>query len=493
MDPVVNPTTRPAAALPNEYDVVPYTGVAYWFCHPDLIGLTGALHGLATASAKTCRVLELGCGDGGNLLSLAAALPSARLVGVDLSAVQIRMGQALAAEAGLANVTLVHADLTTFEVEPGSFDYVIAHGVYSWVPPAVRDALLRLAARALTPTGVALVSHNTLPGQAPFRAVRELMRMHSAELHDNAKLDAARAIAHEWIALHANDPRRRGTTERVARELARMGPDLFHHDYLAASETPIAFSDFVAHARSHGLDYVDNALPGGQRPELLERPLREMLAPLQDRIRAQQYLDYFEDTRFRVTLLARADAPRGEPLPLTEMAVEIRQPVDRAKLNPLPRVMLETGDGKVEIDDLATRAGLGLLAERAPEVVPLRALRDAILPRLAEHGLTPSPDALLADLGQAFVGLWRHGLVHCWRDVPAGGRARRLEAGALQRAYARRGKYAPDLYHRACELHPDERELLLALDGATDLATLTQRFGPETHARLDALRLRRLI
>ncbi len=477
----------------NEYDAVPYTGVAYWFCHPDLMGLTGALAGLATASAKTCRVLEIGCGDGGNVLSLAASLPNARFVGIDLSAVQIRMGQVLAAEAGLTNVTLVHADLTTYEVEPGGFDFVIAHGVYSWVAEPVRDALLRLVAQALAPAGVALVSHNTMPGQAPFRAVRELMRIHAAGLVGGAKLDAARAIALEWTSLHKHDPRRRATAERIERELTRLGPDLFHHDYLAADETPIQFSDFVAHARAHGLDYVDNALPGGQRPELMEQALREMLAPLSDRVRAQQYLDYFEDTRFRVTLLARPDAPRGEPLSFDDVAVEMRQHVDRSKLNPMPRVVLDTFDGKVALADIATRAAVGYLAEHAPRVIPLRALRDAILPRIAEYEDLPAPDPLLAELGRSFRDLWRHGLVHVWREVPERAPGPHPVAGGLQRAYARRGKYVPDRCHRASELTQDERELLLALDGETDLAALSARFGSDVPARVETLRARRLI
>lgn len=482
-----NPKATAPQPSANEYDAVPYTGLSYWFCHPDLMGLIGAMNGLATAPASTCRVLEIGCGDGGNVLSLAAGLPRARVVGIDLSAVQIEMGQVLAAEAGLSNLSLVHADLTTYDVEPGGFDYVIAHGVYSWLPLPVRDALLQLMQRALAPSGIALVSYNTMPGHAPFRPVRELMRMYSAGLHDGAKLDAARAIAHEWAAAQADHPLRGAIAKRVRRELTNVSLGLFHHDYLSPCESPILFSDFIAQARSHGLDYVDNALPGGQRPELLEKSLREMLAALPDRVRAQQYLDYFEDTRFRVTLLARADAPRGDALPLGTLAAEIRQSVDRSKINPLPRVMLDTSDGQVPLEDVAARAALGYLAERAPQVVPLRELRDAVLPRIADHGLTPSPEWLLEDLGRSLVELSRHGLVHCWRDVPE------RTSGALQRAYARRGKYTPDLYHRACEISTGEQELLLAFEGEPDVAALTARFGPNTPARIDALYRRRLI
>jgi len=497
------------AETASTYDELPYTGLAYWFSHPDHLGLVGALHGIATARSPSCRVLEVGCGDGGNILSLASLLPGSTFVGLDLSEVHIRQGQQTAAEVGLTNVSLHHADLTKFEVEPGTFDFVIAHGLYSWVPEFARDGLLALIRRALKPTGVAVVSYNTLPGQALFEPVRSLMRFHTAPLTDaNAKVRQARAIANAWCDhFVTNDSEGRGAVvKRLAMVVKGLSPMMVRHDYLSEFEHPIWFSDFVAHANRHGLAYLDNALPSAQRPELLEPAAREMLAQLEDRVRAQQYFDHFDNTRFRVTLLARADAPRTEPLSLSELALEDRLDVeqDPATVNPTPRVVLDTASGEVEIRDMATRISLAFIFEQAPRPVPMRELRDAVMGRLRVYDPDSESlftldeagrDLLLAHLEAVLSELWRRDVVHRWRDPP-NSYARRPdhpETGKLQRVLARRGAPISSLYHRFAQLDDKARELLAALDGTLDIATLSARFGPDTEKRISALRRERLL
>ena len=64
------------------------------------------LHRLVPAPVGECRVLEIGCAAGGNLIPMAAALPRSRFLGIDFSAVQVRVGTADVAALGLANVEL---------------------------------------------------------------------------------------------------------------------------------------------------------------------------------------------------------------------------------------------------------------------------------------------------------------------------------------------------------------------------------------------------
>ncbi len=497
------------AETASTYDELPYTGLAYWFSHPDHLGLIGALHGIDTARAPRSRVLEVGCGDGGNILSLASLLPDAKFVGLDLSEVHIRQGQEIAQLAGLHNVTLHHADLTKFEVEPGSFDFVIAHGLYSWVPPFARDGLLALIGRALTPNGIAVVSYNTLPGQGLFEPMRALMRFHTAPLSDpNAKVRQARSIASAWCEhFIATDNQGRGAiAKRLSTVVEALSPMMVRHDYLSEFEHPIWFTDFVAHAEKHGLAYLDNALPSAQRAELLESAAREMLMQLDDPIREQQYFDFFDNTRFRVTLLARADAPRTGPLALSELSLEDRLNIegDPSTLDPTPQVVLDTADGKIDVSDIATRIALAFIFAQAPRPVPMRELRDEVMARLRVHApdseaMFPSDEhgreLLLHHLAAVLAVLWRHDMVHRWRDAPDR-RARRPdhpETGALQRLLAQRGAFVPSLYHRHAALDAEHRALLAVLDGSVDAATLVARFGPETEQRLVTLRRERLL
>ena len=154
------------------YDHVPYPGHPHAETHPNRLAAIARLFGVDAPAVATARVLEVACGDGGNLIPIACSLPGARCVGFDLAPTAIERGRARIAQLGIANARLEVADLTTVGTAFGTFDYVIAHGLYSWVPRPVRDALLALVRDSLSPNGVALMSYNTYPGWHVGRLVR---------------------------------------------------------------------------------------------------------------------------------------------------------------------------------------------------------------------------------------------------------------------------------------------------------------------------------
>ena len=86
-----------------------------------------------------CRVLEIGCASGGNLIPMAVTLPNSYFVGIDFAERQIADGQQVVAALGLTNVRLLAEDVLQITADFGQFDYIIAHGIYSWVPPEVRE------------------------------------------------------------------------------------------------------------------------------------------------------------------------------------------------------------------------------------------------------------------------------------------------------------------------------------------------------------------
>ena len=101
-----------------------------------------------------------------------------------------------ASELGLANVTLLQQDFAAIPPALGRFDYIIAHGIYSWVPPAARDALFRLAAERLSDHGVMFVSYNVYPGCHVRQAAWEALHFHVDGIADlRTRLDTARSLA----------------------------------------------------------------------------------------------------------------------------------------------------------------------------------------------------------------------------------------------------------------------------------------------------------
>ena len=217
------------------------------------------LFGVAAPNVATARILEIACGDGSNLLPIAYSLPQAHCTGVDLAASAIEQAHARAASLQLRNVDLFVGDLASLG-SIGHFDYIVVHGVYSWVPRSMRDSLLCLIHRSLSPNGVAFVSYNTFPGWHVAGMVREMLRYHTRGASDAAsKVAQARAFLDFLHVAHDdNDPYGRLLAAEAERFACHSSAHMFHDD-LADVNDPVYFEEFVAHAARFGLAQLADA------------------------------------------------------------------------------------------------------------------------------------------------------------------------------------------------------------------------------------------
>src|SRR6516165_12727057 len=99
--------------IQESYDAVPYESLPFNETHPDRLAALATLFGMSPAPAERCRVLELGCASGGNLIPMAVALPGSSFVGVDLSPRQIADGNEVVRALNLSNIELRSLDIRT--------------------------------------------------------------------------------------------------------------------------------------------------------------------------------------------------------------------------------------------------------------------------------------------------------------------------------------------------------------------------------------------
>lgn len=313
----------PASPVPAQggaYDLFEYPGYAYPATHPARLETIARLFGLSPGPAAQSSVLELGCGDGGNLLSLAQALPQARLVGIDAAAGAVERGNKLARAAGLENVELRCMDLEELPEGPelgeaGSFDYILSHGVYSWIPPRVRVALLAGVRRYLAPMGVAYVSYNAYPGSYLRDMARDILGYHVRDIEGpQRKLLAAQELMQTIVAIEEPSPYAQVLREHMDRML-RYSTALLFHDDLAEISTPFYFHEFMEHATHHRLTFLSEAdLFESQMRDVPDSAGRLMERLPDDVLVREQYLDFFKNRMFRQTLLCHADAPVSRAL-----------------------------------------------------------------------------------------------------------------------------------------------------------------------------------
>ena len=294
------------------YDIVDYPPLIHVAMHPAKLGAIGRLLGVPAATPRDCRLLEVGCGDALQLIALAQAYPESRFIGVDLSSNAIARGEALRVALKLDNLRLVAADLTDWDPGPDPYDYIVAHGFYSWVPPHVRERLLALCNETLAPAGIAYISYNAMPGCHLRRMVWDMMRFHVRDVADPG--DRLRA-AREFLAWLGADAMERGAYGAAVRHEARhllddTHPAVVFHDDLAAINNPFSVTEFVSQCRAHGLEFLAEADYHELNPALLGKETRARYDAMcgDDRVVNDQYLDFLKGRRFRQSLLCRRDA-----------------------------------------------------------------------------------------------------------------------------------------------------------------------------------------
>jgi SAM-dependent methyltransferase len=268
----------------------------------------GRLLGLTPPDVRRCRVLELACGDGGNLIPMALTLPDAQFYGFDLAEEPIRQGRETIAALELENVRLAQGDLLDASCVSGEFDYIITHGLYSWCPAPVRDAIMRISSEHLATDGIAYVSYNALPGGRLRQMLREMMLFHAGEIEDPMeKARQARAL----LTLVAHGRTREDAFNGLVRdEVARMTDrDLWYlfHDELADIYEPVYLHQFASHASSYGLQYLGDANFYNLQPANLTAEAQETIDAVagEDRVLREQYVDFIHCRRFHHSLLCR--------------------------------------------------------------------------------------------------------------------------------------------------------------------------------------------
>jgi methyltransferase-like protein len=294
----------------NSYDDVPYESFPFVQTHPDRLATVATLFGLNPTPVESCRVLELGCAAGGNLIPMAEALPQSRFVGVDLSGRQIADGERIVRKTGLTNLSLRHASIADVDDTYGSFDYILCHGVYSWVPQSVQEMILAVCAERLTPNGVAYISYNTYPGWHMRGMIRDMMRYHAFRFETpDQRIGQARALI-DFLAQSAKqDGGPYSVLLRTELELMKRQSDHYlYHEQLEDVNDPVYFHQFVARATAHNLRYLGESRVTTMVTGNFGADVQKTLAKLaSDQIQTEQYLDFVRNRTFRETLLVRAE------------------------------------------------------------------------------------------------------------------------------------------------------------------------------------------
>jgi methyltransferase-like protein/SAM-dependent methyltransferase len=477
-----------AVPLETNYDEVPYPSLSYAPTHPDRLATLAILLGMDPAPVEQCRVLELGCAGGGNIVPMAYVLPDAEFLGIDASGRQIEGGQAVVEALSLENIALEHVNILDITPEWGVYDYIIAHGVYSWVPPEVQASLLRVCKDNLAPNGVAYVSYNTYPGWHTMNIVRDAMLYHARNLTDpqqrahqaeamvaflagfaSSTNDAYVEFFRTYLELLGNSPERNTNASNA----------FLLHNELEAINEPLYFHEFAECAANHGLQYLVEAEFSKVFPDELDPEAKEALYGMaDDTISFEQYLDFLTNRMFRRTLLCHADVEvqrslspelvrdlyvASGALPVAEAAgvdisgdtVEDFRSVDNATLS---------------TDHPTTKAAMLYLQEVWPRAVAFQDLVVGARDLAGAGAIDRQQDAFLlaANLLRAYGYSTHLVALHAYVPPAKSEISSRPVASAVARIQAQDSDLVTNLWHERVDLDDFDRALLQFMDGAHD-------------------------
>lgn len=298
----------PQELLGGDYNLLPYRSVPYQQTQPTHLAALGQLFGLNPPAPDKARILELGCAAGGNIMPVAALYSETQSLGIDLSERQVEDGNARIKALKLKNIEIRHDDIARFQTDGEQFDYIICHGVYSWIPPEAQDAVFRIAAETLTDGGILYVSYNTYPGWHLRTIVRDICQYHAGG-EGEPKLRVARARwVLEQLANMSNEASPYGQLLRNEAKLnARLPDSYILGEFLATHNEPCFFHEFIARAAERGMHFFSETDLASSIPESLDAETAKLVRQIagDSGSALEQYMDFFAGRQFRRSLLVR--------------------------------------------------------------------------------------------------------------------------------------------------------------------------------------------
>lgn len=456
----------------DSYNEIPYPGGAFRASHPSHLAMVSRLLGIEAARPTKCRVLELGCSMGANLIPMAHGLPESEFLGIDFAQVQVDEGMKLISELGLTNIQLRHESILDFDAHGETYDYVICHGVYSWVSHEVQNKILEIGANCLSENGVMYVSYNTYPGWHFRGLIRDMMRYHVQDFPKaQDKISQAKGLL-DFLVKYARpkSPAYPTLLKEEAEMLAGSLDSYLFHEHLEEINEPLYFHEFVRRADTAGLRYMADSALTTMVAQLFDESAAEILrhAPV---LRREQYMDFLRNRMFRGSLLCKPNLQPDYRLPSSNvfhLHVALKRPLE-SQINETGQTAWKNGDG-----NLTTNSPITEVVTKINEAFPSWvSIADIVRAEPNEDSKKEICDALLMGFVHGLFVLSEEPLeiYPTISDKPA--------CDSLVRFQAQRGNKVTSLLHNDYIIQPQQRFLLSQLDGTRTAEELTELLKAE--------------
>jgi methyltransferase-like protein len=416
---------------------------------------------------------------------MAVALPNSTFVGIDLSQRQIDEGLEMIERLELSNIELRHKSITAFDTE-SEFDYIICHGVYSWVTREVQDAIMKICARHMAPNGVAYISYNTYPGWFMRGMVRQMMCFHARQFDETQQqVDQARALLDFLIeaAPSNSDSLYKGLLDHELQIIRNRADSYLYHEHLEETNEPLFFYQFVERAGENELQYPSEVDFSSMLPGDLTAEAQTTLDKISSNIvHTEQYMDFLRNRMFRRTLLCHSSVNLERSLGPDQIhdlyvSTDLRRESESSSPNSYAPEKFTTPSGTTAtISNPLLKAALSILEDTSPQAEKVSGLLsqayEVTSDMLVRDSKNIQQDAEM--IARLLLELYSRALVE-FRVTPqpyvsvAGDLP---QATPLARWQAENISYVTTMRHTTEQLGDLERRLIVLLNGKNKLSDI---------------------
>lgn len=471
------------------YDEIAYTSLPIYQSLPDYCAVIAMLHGLTPPPVEHCRVLELGCNRGDNLLPMALTMPGGTFTGIDLSGRAIRDASATAATLGLTNIEFHRMDVMEMPDQFGTFDYILVTGLHPAVTPDVQERIFQVCRNCLAPEGIGFVTHAVYPASNAVSAIREIMRFHVRHIEDTGRrIQEARSVA-DFLArsLPERDDPFGHYFRRMLESAGERDSGHLLHEYLADIHTPTYFHEFAGQLSRHSLRFLcDTDFDKRVTHGISEQTMQELHRMCSDPAEREQYLDYLCNRSIRTSLFGHAGGPAPGEVDAGRLAGFLISSPAKPMTQPGADVMAEdtvrfaAGNNYVDVAIPLIKAVLSQLSSDWPCARAFEEVLEAAHERLVQSGMAPTGSAPTShdrrSVQDYLLRCFAFDLVQLHTCAPrvAQQASGKPVASPLARLQARNNERLTTLYHRPVDLNEPYRRVLVRLDGNHDRETLLE-------------------
>jgi len=469
----------------NSYDDLIYSSLPRPESQPGHLASIAKLFGVNAVPLKQARVLELGCGTGGNLIPLAELWPESKFLGIDLSSKQIELGRKIIHELGFKNIELRKESISDFPIKAGEFDYIICHGVFSWVSTKIQDCILDILSKHLSKDGIAYISYNTLPGWRMKGAIREMMLYHTKNIEEpEEKVQQAKVLL-KFIAdsqPDSNDPYSQ-TIHKSFHELQSAPSSYLFHEYLEEENQAFYFHEFLARLEPKKLAYVADAQFSLMSHVDLPAETQISLSNISDRFKLEQYLDFIRNRRLRESIICRQATRITYPANTTLLAdfyvsaEFIGESVEDNGGGVETSAFTTVKGGEIRTSNIFLVTALRNLEKLWPSPIQLCSLGLEVLTALGIDPKEPEAFSELQNLEEQIFLFFSANLLELELNKceASGGALNKPRASAYARKQALSQDRITSLRHQAIQFEPIVLQILSLLDGKTSISELVQK------------------